>query len=350
MKVCIHSDEHWCQNSSIIRSRGKKYSKRLENLIDSVNWVEQLAWDQGAECVICCGDFFDSSVLNCEEISALQEIHWAPLSHLFLTGNHETNIGSLEYSTTDLFKLCPNVAVINTPQQYHIDNTSVEFCFLPYILEKDRKSLNEYFGPRDCNRVIFSHNDIKNVQYGSFLSTEGFEVTDIESACNLYFNGHIHHCCNVTNKIINVGNLTGQNFTEDATKYSHCAIILDTETLEYKFYQNPYAFKFYKLDCSKERSFDGIQHTINCLNYNAVVTMTVPEEFRSATRDLLDALKVEHICEYRLIVHNELSFDSNVSTKIENAEDHLKQFEQYVLSEIGDTDVVRNELEKILRG
>ena len=123
LRCLIYSDPHWCQNSSIVRSNGDKYSTRLNNLIQSINWVEQLAWDQGAECIICCGDFFDSSVLNSMEISALQEIRWAPLSHLFLTGNHETNVSSLEYSTIDLFKLCPNVTVINTPQQYYIDES-----------------------------------------------------------------------------------------------------------------------------------------------------------------------------------------------------------------------------------
>ena len=314
MKVLIHSDCHWSQNSSIIRSNGAKYSTRLENLIESVNWVERLAWEQSCDCIICCGDFFDSSVLNAQEVSALQEIHWAPLSHLFLTGNHETNVSSLEYSTTDLFKLCPNIVVINTPNQYLIDNGSVEFCFLPYVLERDRKTVKEYFGDKTCTRVIFSHNDIKNVQYGSFLSTEGFEVTDIETNCELYFNGHIHHCCNVTSKIINVGNLTGQNFTENATKYQHCAIVLDTETLEYKFYQNPYAFKFYKLDCSKETDFAGIQHIINCLNYNAVATITVPEKFVNESRELLEYLKKDHICEYRLLVDRELKIsEKNIS-------------------------------------
>ena len=349
MKICIHSDAHWCQNSSIVRSRGEKYSKRLENLIESVNWVERLAWEQEADCVICCGDFFDSAVLNCEEISALQEIRWSPMSHLFLTGNHETNVSSLEYSTTDLFKLCPNVAVINTPQQYFIDNTSVEFCFLPYVLEKDRKTIQEYFGQKTCNRVIFSHNDIKDVQYGSFLSTEGFEVKDIEDNCDLYFNGHIHHCCNVTDKIINVGNLTGQNFTEDATKYAHCAIIFDTETLKYKFYQNPYAFKFYKLDCTNETTVDGLTHILNCLNYNAVATVTVSNLLSSEARAILEQLKTNNrICEYRLLVNNE-TVDKNVEVHVDNTTDHLKQFEQYVLSEIGDTNIIREELNLIMR-
>ncbi len=71
MKVCFYTDVHWSQNSSIVRSRGEKYSTRLENLIKSVNWAERLAFDCGCSAVICGGDFFDSTELNCEEISAL---------------------------------------------------------------------------------------------------------------------------------------------------------------------------------------------------------------------------------------------------------------------------------------
>lgn len=349
MRIAIYSDPHWCENSSIIRSKGNKYSTRLENLIESINWVEQLAWNTGCECIICCGDFFDSSVLNSQEISALQELRWAPISHLFLTGNHETNVSSLEYSTSDLFKLCPNSCVISTPQQYFIDNTSVEFCFLPYVLERDRKTIVEYFGPQTCNRVIFSHNDIMNVQYGSFLSTEGFEVGDIESNCNLYFNGHIHHCCNVTDKIFNIGNLTGQNFTEDATKYSHCAVVLDTETLQYKLYQNNHAFKFYKLDATDCKTESDIMHVLNQINYNGVVTIQVDEQFEQFTRDQLDFLKKEYIQEYRLLIKRHSVSNKDDTTSVEDTVDHLKQFESYVLETFGDNTVIKEELQHIMR-
>lgn len=349
MKICIHSDAHWSQNSSIVRSRGEKYSRRLENLVESVNWVERLAWEQDCDCVICCGDFFDSAMLNCEEISALQEIRWAPLSHLFLTGNHETNVSSLEFSTADLFKLCPNVAVLSSPQQYFIDGTSVEFCFLPYVLERNRKSIAEYFGTPSTPRVIFSHNDLKDVQYGNFLSTEGFELSDIESNCTLYFNGHIHHCCNVTTKVINVGNLTGQNFTEDATKYAHCAIILDTETLEYKFFENPFAFKFYKLDLKHCNSIEEIRTNLNQLNSNAVVTVSVKEQFANDTRALLQQWKETRICEFRLLVQYDTS-DTLVETVTPtNTSDHLQQFETYVFENIGDSSIIKEELSFIMR-
>ena len=180
------------------------------------------------------------------------------------------------------------------------------------------------------------------------MSTEGFELSDIESSCNLYFNGHIHHCCNVTNKIINIGNLTGQNFTEDATKYSHCAIILDTETLEYKYYQNPYAFKFYKLDCTNETTDEDIYHILNCLNYNAVATITVPEEFSSKAREYLEKLKGTHICEYRLLIDRSQTHERTTDI-VNTTNDHIKQFEEYVLTEIGNTDIIRDELSHLTR-
>lgn len=348
MHVLIFSDPHWCQNSSIVRSRGNKYSTRLENLIESINWVEQLAWNNGCDCVICCGDFFDAAVLNSEEISALQEINWAPLSHLWLTGNHETNVSSLEYSTSDLFKLCPNSCVISSPQQYFIDGTTVEFCFMPYVLERDRKTILEYFGPKSCNRVIFSHNDLKNVQYGSFMSTEGFDISDIASNCDLYFNGHIHNCCNVTEKIINIGNLTGQNFTEDATKYSHCAIILDTETLKYKYFVNPYALKFYKLDATSCLSEEDVQHVINEIGCNGVVTLHVNQEHSDFAKAQLDLLKRDFIQDYRLIIKRESECKESFVINVASV-DHLKQFESYALENFGSNDIVIHELNNLLR-
>ena len=348
MNVCIYSDVHWCQNSSIVRSRGEKYSTRLENLIESMNWAERLAWDTGCDAVICCGDFFDASVLNSEEISALKEIKWSPISHLFLTGNHETNVSSLEYSTTDLFSLCPNSYVVNKPEQYFIGNTSVEFCFIPYVLERDRKTITEYFGVSTCPRVIFSHNDLKNVQYGSFLSTEGFELSDIEANCNLYFNGHIHHCCNVTSKVINIGNLTGQNFTEDALTYSHCAIVLNTETLEYKFYNNPYALKFYKLDATTCKTEQSIEAILSNVHYNGVLTLQVQPDMAVIAKELLENMKKDHIVDYRLIVKHDVKSDIEATSTIQSA-DHLQQFETYVLNNIGTSDVVKDELQHILR-
>ena len=39
----IVGDVHWSEYSSIYRKRGTKFSKRLENLINTVNWIEETA-------------------------------------------------------------------------------------------------------------------------------------------------------------------------------------------------------------------------------------------------------------------------------------------------------------------
>ena len=348
MKVCIFGDVHWSQNSSIVRSHGTEYSVRLENLIRSMNWMEHCAFDHGCQAIICLGDFFDESIVGAQCISALQKVEWAPISHVFITGNHETNVSSLEYSTADMFKLCPNAVVFNKPEHFMIDGTSCEFCFLPYILERDRQPLDTYFPPKTTNRVIFSHNDIKDIQYGPFLSTEGFTVEEIENNCDLMFNGHIHHCAYVTPKIIHTGNLTGQNFTEDAFKYAHCIQILDTETLHVDFFENPFAFNFYKIDATNFTS-EKLAYTLNTLKYNAVITLKVNQELKSIAEMMLKTNETKIIAS-RLIIEqdlNKITNDEN-SAMIEGV-DHLKQFENYVLTNIGSSDIIREELLNVMR-
>ena len=100
MKYLVCGDVHWCQYSSILRARGRKYSVRLENLINSVNWVEDLAAKKGCIGVIYLGDFFDRPDLNAEELTALQEVKWANIKHIFIVGNHESNVLNLSFSST----------------------------------------------------------------------------------------------------------------------------------------------------------------------------------------------------------------------------------------------------------
>ena len=344
MKILCVGDVHWSQNSSILRSRGEYYSTRLQNLIASVNWAEETAWNNGCTTIIYMGDFFDSTQLNSEEISALSCIKWAPIPRIFITGNHETNVSSLDYSTCDVFSLCPSATVINRPCWYDIEDVpNLEFAFLPYILERDRKPLSEYFPQSTKRRIIFSHNDLKDVQYGPFLSTEGFTPAEIEANCDLFINGHIHNCAYVTNKIINSGNLTGQNFTEDATKYGHYVELIDTDTLNVQFIPNPYALNFAKIDATGDKFADALPVKFA----NAVVTVRVTgSEYARAAREMLDF--AENIVAYRLIVEDEITEIVENNPTLE-AVDHLEQFRQYVLENIGDTNIIREELFNVMK-
>ena len=346
MKVLIYGDVHWSQYSSILRSRDTYYSTRLDNLIRSVNWAEEQAAYQGCEAIIILGDFFDSSHLNAEEISALKEVRWAPCSHVIITGNHETNVSNLDYSTAELFSLIPNAVVICSPEKYLIEGTDCEFCFLPYILERDRKAIKDYFPIQEAKkRIIFSHNDIKGINYGNFESPEGFDTIDIETNCNLFINGHIHHY-GIHNNIINVGNLTGQNFTEDFS-YKHGIYVLDTEALKGLWVDNPYALYFDKLDLTKIYSAHNFMNIIDSIDKGCVLTIKVNEDFALTAKQLLANYVRPRIIEYRLIVDRIKTIDYN-KMEIETV-DHLQQFENYVLSNIGDTQVIKEELAALLR-
>ena len=345
MRIGIVGDVHLSRYSSILRSRGKHFSTRLEGIIKSISWVEQLFKEQGCEEEIFLGDFFDRSDLHEEEISALSEIEWNKSSRLkhFIVGNHESGISTLEYSSTQVLH---KVGVVeDVPYLYPLDD-KIELLFLPYIVEDNRKPLQEYLKDRNTSKklVVFSHNDIKNFRMGKFLSTTGFEVEDIENNCSLYFNGHLHNCGQVSNKIINVGVLSGQNFNEDAFKYEHHVAILDTDTLEIQYFENPYAFNFYNITISKLDDLDILMK----VKTNAVVYVRCLNTYKDVLKSTLE--QVKNIIAYKIIYTRETTFvESSSENTISPSEDHLEQFREYIIETLGNNDVVNEELSEVCK-
>ena len=332
MKLLIYADPHFSQYSSIVRGRGNKYSKRLENLITSINWVEEQALICGCDSVICLGDFFDKETLNSEELTALQEIQWSGINHVFLVGNHEMGLNTLEYSSAHLFKLAPSSCVVDKPEQFLVENT--EICFLPYILESKRKTLSDYFGNSCDNkkRIILSHNDIKGFQLGAFISKEGFDISEINDSCDIFFNGHLHNGGQVAEGIINIGNITGQNFSEDALNYPHRACIVDTDTLNYNFIENPHAFNFYKLGTDVD------------MKSNAVVTVRCSTDDVEYIRAKYNALQsTGEVITFRIIVEKDTLVQQTNNTSFQ-AVDHIQKFKEFIFSTLGADTIINEEL------
>lgn len=358
MKLLIIGDVHWSTYSSILRSRGKKYSTRLENLIQSVNWAEETAKKQSCDMIVYLGDFFDKSDLTAEEITALKEIKWSSLPHYFIVGNHESNISSLVFSSTNTLNKS-NFKIIDAP--YCETSYGCEMLFLPYIVEDGRKPIAEYWRQADKGitgltlttqevkyPIIFSHNDIKGIYYGNFESKQGFELKDIETNIGsegLYINGHIHNGQYVdkNKRIINLGNLTGQNFSEDAFKYEHHVMILDTLEMKTTLIENPYALNFYKLDITDEKGLKQLE----TLKANSVITVRYNQSYNDKVRAILENNKtiIDSRC---LIVHNVDDVVSEDKVELNNV-NHLKQFEEFVLNTLGKTDVVISELSEVIK-
>ena len=127
MKILCFTDNHFCERSSIINKFGTNYSIRLENQIQSLNWVEQLATDNNYDMIICCGDFFDKAHLTDQELTALQEIKWNKnIPHYFLVGNHESEESDLQFSSTKALA-AENRYIIDTPKILNIDNLDYSY-------------------------------------------------------------------------------------------------------------------------------------------------------------------------------------------------------------------------------
>lgn len=353
IRILVYADPHWSVTSSIIRSRGKTYSTRLENLITSLNWVEDLAREKGCEAVVCLGDFFDTAQLNSEEITALGEIAWSDGYHYFIAGNHEMGRSDSSFSSSTVFDLCPrSIAVTHAAMLPIYDQVDTRIMCLPYILEKDRKTLREYIDDAKVpegidNLIIFSHNDIKGIQMGAFVSTSGFSVEEIQANCRMFVNGHLHNGCEVAPGIINLGNLTGQNFSENAFTYKHNVMLLDTDTHEVEWIENPHAFKFYKIDVSdfaEDLDFCIDKH-LRDLGSNAVVTIKVNEHNETFVKDLVSNL--DNIVESRVLV-DRTSISSDVEVTIDSTStDHIKKFVSYITENVGNSDLIMDELMKV---
>lgn len=330
MKIGIIGDIHFNEYSSILRERGNKFSLRLENCIKSINWAEE--YTQDCDQIVYLGDFFDKSSLNAEELTALADINWNNVPHKFLVGNHEMGINSLIFSSAHVLKN-NRFEIIDSAKTEIYD--SFELCYLPYILEENREPLVNYFKPSNKTRYIFSHNDISGIQMGKFISKAGFSIEEIEANCNLFVNGHLHNGMPVTNKIINIGNLTGQNFSEDGFIYSHNIMTIDTDKQGYNIHRNPYAINFYKLTSITDLSKVT----------NAVITLQVSDDEVAKANELIR--QNPEILASRVIVNYSQKEKRDVQ---ELTVDHLEEFKNFIYDRFEDDpqfDLVREELNYI---
>lgn len=326
MKYLIFSDCHWSTYTSILRSRGKKYSTRLEYLIESLNWVNKVAIDYNCNTMICAGDFMDKAQCTDEELTALREIDWNNLGCYFVCGNHESSVLDLRFSSikaleSDIHFICSKVTLINDPE-YNI-------ILLPYITDKERKPLADYLSQLtlDNNKpnIIISHNDIAGIQYGGFESMSGFSIKEIEANCDLFLNGHLHNSERITNKIINVGSFSAHNFTNDSLRYKYGIWLLDTETRALEFIENPYSLQFYKFDVLNASALNNLNKIVN----NSIVSIKCLDTLQESVKNKLDELSDK-------ILENRIILTRGAIEKLENdivlptlSSDYFKKFAEF---------------------
>ena len=349
MKICLFSDVHWSKNSSIIISRGQNYSTRLEYLIKSMNWVNDVAYKTNCDFMICAGDMMNTPEISDEEGTALGEIKWTKPCY-FLCGNHESSTADLRFSSVKILENHGGTKerlVISEPwnlDDYDLGNTQIHF--VPYIVESDRTALKDYLTNVDKSKkqIIISHNDIAGINYGVAVSTVGFNVKEIEENCDLYLNGHIHNSTWVSKKILNLGSFSGHNFTNDSNEYKYGIWILDTDTLKLDFIENPYSLNFYKIDVSSDADFEKLKH----LKDQAVISVKCSAKYLVKVKELLDTLP--NVLKYRLLLIREATTEEGAEVDIsELMVDHLAKFSEMIYNILGHDKIVEEELNQICK-
>ena len=336
MKIGVVGDIHWSKYSSIVRSRGYEYSTRLENCIESINWAEDTL--QGCDKIVYLGDFFDHDDLKAEELTALSKINWNNAPHYFLVGNHELGLNNLSFSSAHIFNL-NHKKVIDKPTTEIINDSDCEIFYLPYMLNNTGNIEDYIINQGSKHRIIFSHNDIAGIQLGKFLSKSGFSIDNIESNCDLFINGHLHNGSKISDKIYNIGNLTGQNFSEDAIIYKHCIFVIDTTTCSIsQIYENPYALKFYKFESLESLlKYDFPSNSIVTAKlYNGVISKA--KEFVENNQNII-AHRFIIIPEKQDTTYNNISLTVN----------HLEKFQEFILDKLGNSELVLEELEEVMK-
>ena len=345
MLIGVVGDVHWCTYASIIRSRGEEFSTKLENSIKSVNFAEDRL--SGCDIVVYAGDFFDRADITAEELSALRKIKWNDKDHFFLVGNHEASGNSLYYTTANA--LSGDGRYIIWEQCYNLTSEDFQLHFIPYLTEDKRDEISTYLDKdldengKYLKQIVISHNDLK-VKYGKYNSKSGFDISDIEENCDLFINGHIHNFSKITDKVTNIGNLSGNGFGEDAEKYPHNIAIIDTEDMSIEFIENPYAFNFYKCDFTETgvEGFDNFD-----FKDNAVVSIVCKDSCATEMRKRIQDSK--KIVESRLIIKRD-TLNAETHEEELQCKDHLKMFGDYVKETYGVSDIEEEELLGVIGG
>jgi len=343
MKILLFTDLHMCPRASIINKWGTKYPSRLENCIASVNWLERKAEELNCDYIISLGDFFDKPDLASETITACNEINWSDIMHYSLVGNHDASTSSLLFNSVNSF-LGDRHKIVTEPSVLPLDDCFI--CFLPYVVECDRRPLKEYFYKLKEDRpvVILSHNDISGVQLGPVMSRTGFSIDEIEANCSLFVNGHLHNGQAVSKKIINLGNLTGKDFGEDAFKHSHNIAVLDTETLQLTFIENPYAYNFYKIQIDTEQDIK----LLSTLKNNAIVSIKCDSVLVEKVKQRLTELK-DTIIESRIILVKKFETYSDNTVELDLSVDHLARFIECCKTNIENSSLLDEELGEVCK-
>ena len=298
MKIGIYADAHFSLNSSIILGQTNSLEGRLNHLIDSFEWMYDLFRDNGVEIIIDLGDLTDSYIIRAEEITAVSKAlsHNTTIPEYHILGNHERLDYKGTISSVSFVDSIDNQTVITELTHMTLGDKSV--TLLPYSNGYD----DEYIDSLEDTNYLFTHLDILGSDTGDWSLTDGIKPNVLANKFGLVINGHIHNgSWVIPNKVLNLGSISGQNFSSRQISWNPSVMILDTDTNKYEFYENPHALIFINKSAN---SIDKVVQLVNNITEGTyAVQLRVPVSLVEETRKVIQTN--DHIVASRIMTKSD---------------------------------------------
>lgn len=281
MKILIYGDTHFATNSSIVLGSSNTMEGRLQPLIDSFEWMYSIAKENKIDCIIDLGDLADSSKVSATEITAMVKAlsFNRDIPEYHILGNHERQTEDGTINSVNFINLLPNHKLYT-----EIVQLSDEITLVPYREYKDG-DLNDI----PNTKYAFTHIDIFGANIGGWALKSGMSPDYLLSKFDYVINGHIHNYSVVVDtpfkKIINFGSISGQNFSSKGNPHIG---ILDTNTDEITFIDNPYGLNFYNETCNSVSDIIKASNAITSSNKKYAVQIKVPLNLVEDARRILE--------------------------------------------------------------
>lgn len=313
MKILIYSDVHISKTSSILPTTcgDSKYSYRQKMIIDTGNYIANLADEYRPDMIINLGDTFDQHTITSYDIDTASEFFKCfrtfNIPHLVLVGNHE--MVNSNFNAIQLLSNITNITVISKPCSISANNImamygkeanlyDVKLAFLPYCEYTDILTFPE-------GDFLFSHLDIQGATIrGNIKMEEGVDSSILKENYKLVFNGHIHKS-SLYGNVVNVGSVTTHSFADDNDNVPQC-YIFDTETLNLQTFKPKICPLFRKFEIN---SVDDLNSKIEALDksYKYILNCSCPFEIKEDVKDYLTTN--ESVLNHRLSVKVDKSVD-----------------------------------------
>jgi DNA repair exonuclease SbcCD nuclease subunit len=337
MKVAIITDTHFGARSDSI-----PFDNFFRKFYDEIFFptLEQ----KHIGCVLHLGDVFDRrKYINFNTLKSSREYFFDRLSKYevhMLAGNHDTYFKNTnDVNSPDLLLKDYNFNIIDTPTTIDIDGESI--LMMPWICADNYGVCMDAIKSSTA-RTLLGHLELAGFVMHKGQTSEGGMDPKIFDKFDLVGSGHFHHRSRSKN-IVYFGNpyeMTWNDF-EDPRGFH----ILDTETLELEFIENPYTmFEKILYDDTKVQ-YDGID-TEYYAEKNVKLVVVNKTDFGAYDR-FIDRLYKRNLLELKIIEDfSEFEADALGDDEL-NIEDTMSLLNSFV--ESTETDADKSRIKTLLK-